>query len=141
MTVGTLPAYATGYASKALSFDTDYTKVNASNPAPYIDLGNHPDLKFGADVDFTISFWIKFPNTWKTDGWPVLITNKNQNSEVGWRIITDTYENIRWQLTVEGYGALPEVTVHRILDTNWHHFAVTLDRDGFARFDVGFVCL
>ncbi|MCU6712692.1 heparinase II/III family protein [Paenibacillus sp. J5C_2022] len=127
-------AYTTGYAGQALQVDTDYTKVNASNPAPYIDLGNHDDLKFGADTDFSISFWFKFPNTTKTDGWPVLITNKNQSSETGWRIYTDAYENIRWQMKVEGQSAYADVTAYRALDTNWHHFTVTHDRDGYARF-------
>lgn len=132
--VGTLPGYVAGYASKALQFDTDYTKVNTNHPAPHLDLGNHSDLTFGKDTDFTIAFWLKFPNTWKTTGWPVLISNKKSNSAVGWRITTDTYENIRWQMTVEGQPPFPEVYVHRIVDTKWHHFAVTHDRDGFARF-------
>lgn len=52
--VGELEAYATGYESQALQFDTDYAAVGPDQPAPYVDLGSHTDLNFGADVDYTI---------------------------------------------------------------------------------------
>ncbi|WP_438349856.1 S-layer homology domain-containing protein [Paenibacillus sp. FA6] len=131
--VGPLKNYSAGYKGQALYFDTDYSVVKPGSPAPYVDLGGHDDLKFGADTDFSIAFWIQFPNLTKTDGWPVLISNKGVIKDVGWQITTDAYENIRWQMTVEG-KEFPEVTIYQIKDTNWHHFAVTHDRDGSARF-------
>ncbi len=131
--VGTLPPYVSGKSGMALQLDTDYNKVSSTAPAPYVDLGNHNDLKFETDTNFSIAFWFKFPSLNHNKGWPVIINNKAGKEMSGWQLITDSSNTLRWQMTAGDYQ-FPELKVYKVLDTDWHHLAISIDRKGAAKF-------
>ncbi|MBP7948795.1 MAG: alkaline phosphatase family protein [Verrucomicrobiales bacterium] len=96
------------------------------------------DLKFGADANFTVAFWIQAPTQWTSD--PVLISNKNWDSGAnqGWVIACQNLaaNNTSWQWNFKG------VLQNRrdfdgggvIRTGGWHHVAVSHNRTGNADF-------
>ncbi|MFE3845564.1 DUF2341 domain-containing protein, partial [Thermoplasmatota archaeon] len=88
----------------------------------HVDCGTNSDLEPGSG-DFTFEAWVKRASI--SNGYNAIVAKRHAN-DVGyiwW--ITDT-NGLRF-FSVAGnlqYGS--------IADTNWHHIAVTLDRDGYG---------
>jgi len=106
--------------------------VNIPSGADYVTLGAPADLNFGSDTDFSISFWTQV-TTWGGD--PSFIGNKDWNSggRQGYVIATDDDAHLQWNA---GNGAGTRYDYDGPPGTfsapDWHHVAVTFDRQGSA---------
>ncbi|UOY93306.1 alkaline phosphatase family protein [Ectobacillus sp. JY-23] len=90
-------------------------------------------LSFGANQDFSISFWIKAD---PVDD-DVIITNKNWDSGAnqGWLIgIENNFLLWNWKGASTNRIDLKNQKKITVADRKWHHIAVTHDRDGQAKF-------
>lgn len=100
---------------------------NFSNDGAYVDCSNDSSLEPGTD-DFTIEMWMKRKSTSGSIG-HYLVAKRNSGNGYGlW--MTKNTDQIRFYAfaggtTIDFSGGL-------ITDTNWHHVAVTLDRNGYA---------
>lgn len=129
-TVSGNQGYTTGRIGQALI-------VNGSQFASLA--ADLPDLQFGSDTNFTVSFWIQAPTRWTGD--PVIVSNKNWNSgsNTGWAIACQNLaaNNNTWQWNFKGAAAS-----RRDFDSGgiivdgltWHHIAVSHNRGGTADF-------
>lgn len=88
--------------------------------------------QFGAAQDFTIECRVKMPLTWTGD--PVFVGNKNWNSGVnaGFALTTNTSGGT-WKFNIGDGVDRVDLSGLPINDGQWHHLAVTCDRDGEVR--------
>jgi hypothetical protein len=98
--------------------------------------GAPADLNFGADTDFTVSFWFKAPTPWSSD--PGIVSNKNWDSGAnqGWVIAAEGTGN-DWQWNFKGTLQTRkdfDPSTANIAGDVWRLVTVTHDRDGFAVF-------
>jgi hypothetical protein len=98
--------------------------------------GAPADLRFGADTDFTLSFWFKANAGWSSD--PGIISNKNWNSGAnqGWIVAGENNGN-DWQWNLKGSLLTRrdfDPSAANISGTAWRLITVTHDRDGEAVF-------
>ena len=98
----------------------------------YVTLGAPPDLNFGLDVDFSISFWAKVV---ALSGDPAFISNKDWGSggNPGYVLSTQADGHMEWNIAGppgprRDYDGPPGV----FSDGQWHHVVVVFDRDGEA---------
>jgi hypothetical protein len=131
-TVTATPVNAPGFGpgklgTGALTFSSDKGGAFFN----YVTLGAPPELNFGGSTDFTVSMWVKF-TTWTGD--PSFIANKNWNSgdNVGWVLATAGNGGFQWNFKdgtprkdYDGPGST-------LNNGQWHHIAVSFDRDGNA---------
>lgn len=123
--------FAAGRSGQALQLD-------ASSSARFgtVAAGAPADLKFGADTDFTVSFWFKAPTPWTTD--PGIVSNKNWDSGAnqGWVVAGENNGN-DWQWNFKGAQQTRkdfDPSAANIAGSVWRLVTVTHDRDGFAVF-------
>lgn len=106
--------------------------VHIPSGSDYVTLGLPTDLEFGTDVDFSIAFWAK---TTEWGGDPAFISNKDWNSggNQGYVLATDGDGHFQWNLSGPP-GARKDFdgTPGFFTNLNWHHIAVTFDRNGNA---------
>jgi hypothetical protein len=97
--------------------------ARVSNAAPY---------QFGTAQDFTIECRVKMPASWTGD--PVFVGNKNWNSGLnpGWVLSTNT-SGSTWKFNIGDGVDRIDLSGLPINDNQWHHIAVTCDRDGEVR--------
>ena len=116
------PALVAGKLGQALRFTT---KKDGS-VFDYATLGYPSDLKFGSDVDYSVSFWCNY--TGQSDD-PPLISNKNWDSSGnrGWGVFTQSDGHYRVNITGAGgtkydigSGATP-----LIMNGVWHNIIVS----------------
>jgi hypothetical protein len=130
--IGT-PGFTAGrVGTQALS----YSSRKEGTSFNYVTLGSMPDLQFGADLDYSVSFWTRF-KTWTGD--PAFIGNKDWSSggNQGWVIATAGNGRLQWNLgdgdaggrTRKDYDGTPGT----LSDGRWHHVVVTFDRQGMGR--------
>lgn len=98
----------------------------------YATLGTPPDLNFGTDTDFSISFWAR-ATEWSGD--PSFLSNKDWNSggNQGYVIATDDDGHLQWNLSGapggrKDYDGPPGT----FSDHQWRHVVITFDRNGLA---------
>ncbi|MGK0186958.1 MAG: hypothetical protein ACI9R3_002743 [Verrucomicrobiales bacterium] len=105
----------------------------------YLSLGDDAALTFGIDQDFTTSVWVKSTGEFGLGGTksdPAILSNKNwrNGASTGWAIATA--KDGRWQWNIgDGDNAHRvdyDSTAGAIIDGQWHHIAVTHDRDQIA---------
>lgn len=103
-----------------------------------VDLGCPADLRFGADADFTVSFWIKAGAQWDKD--PSIISNKAwaNGKNPGW-IIAGAAGAPSWQWNLAGVGSPrldfdPGVSKAPLGDGAWHLVTVSHRREKNATF-------
>jgi hypothetical protein len=117
------PTYVPGRLGTALR----YSNAKDGSFFNYITLGTAPDLDFGADVSFSVSFWTKFTE-WTGD--PSFVANKNWTSggNVGWVIATAGDGHLQWNAAPSriDYDGPPRT----LSNTNWHHVVFSWDRSG-----------
>ena len=114
---------------------------STSNANHYVTLGTKPDLAFGTNTDFSISFWVRLPSgAWGGDpslSDPVFIGNKDwsSGSSLGWVLATGSDGRLQWNYR----EASPNVRVDydgpdkTFGNPTWHHVAVTFHRGGNAK--------
>lgn len=98
----------------------------------YVTLGTRPDLNFGTETDFTISFWARF-NQWTFD--PLLISNKDWTSGAyqGYAIATGTDGRLQWNYSGAPGGRKDyDGPANTISDGNWHHILISFLRAGLV---------
>ncbi|NGP44048.1 sulfatase-like hydrolase/transferase [Bacillaceae bacterium SIJ1] len=116
--------YTEGRIKQALHFES-----TSQATAPYIDLGDTDELKFGEDQDFSIAFWLKSPGV---NADPAIISNKNWASggNTGW-FVGMNGGSLVWNYSTSESNRLDKwITVG---DNVWHHIAISHDRDGSAK--------
>jgi len=126
----------TGFPDSVLGKSLHYHTVttNGGNSdvtnAFYVSLGVRPDLKFSSNVNFSVSFWIRFPaNTFLGD-LPFFASAVNSYGNSGFTF-APSYNLGSWSYSLNGtvqlYG--PD---HAIDDGAWHHLVHTYNRSGLA---------
>ncbi|MEQ8763753.1 MAG: Ig-like domain-containing protein [Planctomycetota bacterium] len=119
------PVYAEGRIGNAFVFD---------GSDQFVALGLESDFQFGAQTDFTVSFWIR---TSQTIGDSPFVSNKDWSSpnNIGW-IIAAQGDSLHWQWSFRGdqSSRVDFDEAGTITDNIWHHLVVTHDRDGDAVF-------
>ncbi|MDA0812213.1 MAG: LamG domain-containing protein, partial [Verrucomicrobia bacterium] len=114
--------------------------VNDGSGEPaYLSLPETAALSFGAGQDFSVSVWVKSEGASGLGGTksdPAILSNKNWRLGAGngWAIAAG--KDGRWQWNIgDGDNSHRSDYVGpagEIGDGDWHHLAVTHDRDGFA---------
>ena len=123
--------YAPGKSGQALSLDgTNSARIGT------VAAGAPTDLRFGADTDFTISFWFKANTPWTGD--PGIVSNKNWSSGAnqGWIIAGENNGN-DWQWNLKGALLTRkdfDPSTANIAGTSWRLVTIVHDRDGDAVF-------
>ncbi len=119
--------------SQALQYNT----VNAEGTFNYVTLWTPGDLAFGADVDFTVSLWVKYSGL--PGDLPFISNTENSMGSAGFTICPAYNEpGLWWSLNdVDAPAAWPGVgyqggTASVINDNQWHHIVVAFDRSGDA---------
>ncbi|MCB0792080.1 MAG: alkaline phosphatase family protein [Flavobacteriales bacterium] len=104
----------------------------AMNNTGYARVDNPMGYQFGITQDFTIECRVKMPMTWAGD--PVMVANKNwaNGSNAGF-VISTTMSGPEWKFNVGDGADRVDLTGSPINDGQWHHLAVTCDRDGKVR--------
>jgi hypothetical protein len=101
----------------------------------HVTLGRPSDLQFGADVNFTLSFWVKGDaGAWSSD--PAFISNKAWQSGSNQGFVVSAQGNGGWKWNYKGSNAsrrdTPNISV--LTDGEWHHILVIHDRTSVASF-------
>jgi hypothetical protein len=123
------PLFVGGVVGKAVSVTT----LKDGSQFDYVSLGQPDSLKFGADVDFTISFWCNITN--QVDDIP-FISNKNwvDSNNQGWVISTQSGGNFRVNTTDDGGSShkqdIKQATV--LSDGTWHLVTISYARSTAA---------
>ncbi|MCP3980722.1 MAG: hypothetical protein GY716_15580 [bacterium] len=119
------PVYIAGRIGQALDLD---------GTLQYVTLGTAPDLDFGADTDFSVSFWILSDGL---SGDPSIVSNKDwvSGSNTGWVVAAQT-DGLTWQWNFKGTDAARRDFENggTIANGQWHHVVVSHDRDAGATF-------
>ena len=95
----------------------------------YASIPVSPDWQFGADKDFTIELWVK---TDQTQDDPAILGNKNWSSS-SWKgfVFAQTGSTWRFNVATGSSASRRDLTNLGVInDGQWHHLAVTADRDG-----------
>lgn len=122
------PSFVPGkVGTSALHYFTD---LNAGQ-YNYVTLGTPADLQFGSDVNFSVSYWVKF--TGSPADLPFLCSAVN--SYGGWGItFAPSYNQGGWSWSLgNGTGYVGVYgTANSINNGEWHHLVHTFDRAGTA---------
>ncbi len=123
------PGFTAGKTGSALS----YTSLSGGNSFNYVTLASSPGLLFGATTNFTVAFWVNFTNS--AEDIP-FIANMDWSSgdNVGWAIAMQN--NGGWQWNLSGGDPTSSPAYYQdssyLRDGNWHHLAVTFNRQASA---------
>jgi hypothetical protein len=125
------PIFTAGKSGQALTLDG-----SRSARIGTIAAGTPTDLRFGADTDFTVSFWFRANTPWTTD--PGIVSNKNwvSGANAGWIIAGENNGN-DWQWNFKGslVGRKDfDPSNANIAGSTWRLITATHDRDGDAVF-------
>ena len=95
----------------------------------YASIPNSPAWQFGADKDFTIELWVK---TTATQDDPAILSDKNwSRSRHGGFAIAQTGSTWRFNIATGTSASRRNLNDLGVInDGQWHHLAVTADRDG-----------
>jgi len=118
------PTFVAGRFGNALFFSTD-TSVPAYN---YVTLGKPVDLNFSSNVNFSVSYWVKYDAGQLNGDLPFLCSANNSYGNSGFTF-APTYNKGGWSYSLNGavqiYGADSSIN-----DGNWHHLLHIFDRTG-----------
>ncbi len=128
------PIFVTGkLGSQALQYST----VTAEGIYNYVTLGTPADLAFGADIDFSVSLWVKYSGL--PGDLPFISNTENSMGGAGFTICPAYNQpGLWWGLNdVDAPAAWPGVgyqgdTASVINDDQWHNIVVAFDRQGDA---------
>jgi hypothetical protein len=96
----------------------------------FVSLGSKPDLKFSSNINFSVSFWIKFPANIFLGDLPFFCSANNSYGGQGYTF-APSYNLGSWSYSLDGVVQLygPD---HAIDDGSWHNMIHTFDRAGLA---------
>lgn len=119
------PTFVAGRIGQAFQFTT----TSDGNRFEYATLGYPPDLRLGAEDDFSVSFWINYQN--QTGDLPFL-SNKDwdKSHKPGWAITTQGGGHFRVNASGPNRGAdfFTTATTPVIRDGRWHHLLICFQR-------------
>ncbi|MFZ1685845.1 MAG: alkaline phosphatase family protein, partial [Flavobacteriales bacterium] len=103
------------------------------NNVGHVRVANAAAYQFGTAQDFTIECRVKMPTTWTGD--PAFVSNKNWNSGVnaGFVLSTTLPGGTTWKINIGDGVDRVDLTGLPINDNQWHHLAMTCDRNGMVR--------
>lgn len=110
--------WVSGKNNSGLYFDGIDDNIDFGDPANSL-------LDFGTNLDFSITGWIK-----TNSGLKQAIISKGLNTSgagTGWAIYKDSDGQLSMDINVSTLNTF--VFPSNLNDDNWHHFAITLDRD------------
>ncbi len=86
-------------------------------------------FEFGDSQDFSIEMRVRYTSL---AGDAAFVSNKDWDSGMnpGWVISTPTGNTANWKVNIADGTTRKDVTGGMVGDGNWHHLAVTFDRDG-----------
>lgn len=123
------PTFVSGaIGGGALRYSTD---INAGS-YNYVTLGTPTDLLFGADVDFTVAYWVRFTGT--PGDLPFLSSAVQSYGNVG-MTFAPGYNTGTWSWFIQGVagpGVGTGYATAAINDGNWHSLVHTFTRGGNA---------
>lgn len=100
----------------------------------YVSVPDHASLDYG-DNDFSISAWVNSSDTSTQMG--IVGKGTNNHTQPGWNLVKrhgSPYNGLEFRLStaaVGNMGITPSQNItSQIWDGQWHHVAVSLDRDG-----------
>ena len=97
----------------------------------YVTLGTPPDLQFGSNVNFSVSYWVRF--TGVPGDLPFLCNSLNSFSNPGFTF-APSYSLGGWSYSLGDVTTLNYVGIYgpdaSLNDGAWHHLAHTFDRSG-----------
>ncbi|MBL7939013.1 MAG: alkaline phosphatase family protein [Flavobacteriales bacterium] len=98
----------------------------------YVRTTNDLFYQFGSTDDFSIECNVKMPSSWSGD--PVFVGNKDWDSgnNAGF-VLSTTGTGHTWKFNLGDGTDRIDLNGRPINDDQWHHLAVTCDRDGEAR--------
>lgn len=101
-------------------------------PTTYVRVDNNALFNFGTAQDFTIECNVRMPLDW--DGDPAFLCNKDWDSgyNPGY-VLSTTGGGYTWKFNIGDGTHRVDLDGRPINDGQWHHLAVTCDRDGEAR--------
>lgn len=88
---------------------------------------NQAAFSFGTSQDFTIEFWVK-PTAYSGD--PALISNKNWNSGLNTGFVISAQDDAFWKVNIGDGSNRADIEGGYLQPGQWHHLAVSFDRDG-----------
>ena len=117
------PTYRGGKIGGAFEFTTaaDGSKID------FASLGYPDDLKFGANVDWSVAFWIYNTNSLRD---PAFVCNKNwyASANQGWGVFADDSGGFRVQGHATDGSGFSYTTASSVSDGAWHHIVVSHKR-------------
>lgn len=124
--VGSPTLVAGVIGSHAVQVSTDTTNASYN----YVTLGSPADLQFGANVDFSVSYWVQFPAGAEPGDLPFLTDTTNSTGGVGVAIVpafdTGGWAWSLYDVNTNGTGIQgPSGTIN---DGNWHNVVETFTR-------------
>ena len=104
------------------------TALSLNATDQYIDVPDHPSYHFGANGDFSIECRVRIDNI---AGDPVIVSNKDWVSgfNAGY-VLSFPANGPAWKVNIGDGSRRVDINGGAIDDGNWHHLAVTFDRDG-----------
>jgi hypothetical protein len=130
------PTFVSGAVGKqALHFST---AVDASDPndpivttANYVSLGTPPDLQFGSNVNFSVSYWVRFSGA--PGDLPFFCNSINAFGNPGYTF-APSYQLGGWSWSLGDVGSTSFIGIYgddgTLNDQSWHHLVHTFDRSG-----------
>ena len=88
---------------------------------------NQTPFNFGSTQDFTIELWVK-ANSYVSD--PAFISNKNWNSGVNRGFVISAQSGQYWKVNIGDGTDRLDIQGGFISPNQWHHLAVSFDRNG-----------
>jgi Concanavalin A-like lectin/glucanases superfamily/Immunoglobulin domain len=130
----TTPRYVPGFIGSGAF---EYTTTEDRTRAEYASFGYPPDLQFGTNQNFSVSFWCKYSAT-NQEGDVPFISNKDWNSsgDQGWGVFMQSGGNYRINVTGPNLGLdkYSETDTPQVLnDGSWHNVLVSFQRAPFGQ--------
>ena len=129
------PTFVSGAIGRALHFSTFVDDLDPIAPvvteANYVTLGVRPDLQFGSNVNFSVSYWVKFRGV--SGDLPFFCNAINSYGNPGYSF-APSYLSGGWSWSLANAGDDTFVGIYgdddSINDGQWHHLVHTFDRSG-----------
>jgi Concanavalin A-like lectin/glucanases superfamily/Immunoglobulin domain/Immunoglobulin I-set domain len=127
------PTFVPGaIGNQALHYSTAVDTTNPNRPvvtANYVTLGMPADLQFSSNVNFSVSYWVRFTGT--PGDLPFLCNAVNSFSNPGYTF-APSYQLGGWSWSLGDFATASFIGIYgadnSINDGSWHHLAHTFDR-------------
>lgn len=105
--------------------------LNLDGSDDYVRLPEDPEYEFGSSNDFTLELWVK-TSSWTSDA-PILSSKDwSSKTSAGFTLHGKNDGSGKWAFHIADGTDQVNLDGSVINDGNWHHLAVSVDRDGNA---------